>query len=164
MDDSKTSTHQKLEVNKNEIDNQKKKVDQKQQPKCKQKKATCDYSEASRKRKKNYAVSITESTSQERNDKKYCSYAPKCTGEISNDMNTWFCCFATKIGGMFSLFEKNDGTPIIIAGPSWPVCIFFTFPIILIGSFLITWAILLDTGLVSVVSIRKKTKSCHQFY
>lgn len=80
-----------------------------------------------KKQKKNYAVSIIEGSN-----------------NSSNDIKSCFCCCATIIGGMYSLVEKRDGTPIIIAGPTWPTCLFFTFPMIIFGSISTIWFVLMD--------------------
>lgn len=93
-----------------------------------------------KKQKKNYAVSIIDSNndyyknSNHNNSRSYCC----------NDIKSCVCCCATKIGGMYSLVERKDGTPIIITGPSWPMCLFFTVPILIASSFAITWFILMD--------------------
>jgi len=93
-----------------------------------------------KKQKKNYAVSITDSNndyyknSNNNNSRSYCC----------NDIKSCVCCCATKIGGMYSLVERKDGTPIIITGPSWPMCLFCTVPIIIASGFAITWFILRD--------------------
>lgn len=42
------------------------------------------------------------------------------------DFHTYFCCCARRIGHMFALLSYPDGTPIIIAGPCWPFCLFVT--------------------------------------
>merc|ERR1712151_1122992 len=113
-----------------------------QQEKEQKKKVVYDNGAESRKIRKNYAVSIAESSNLRKNGR--CFFLHKCTGDISEDMNSYFCICAKKIGGMFSLLERSDGTPIIITGPSWPTCIFCTVPIIAIVSFLVTWFIILD--------------------
>jgi len=40
---------------------------------------------------------------------------------------------------MFFLWERRDGSPIIVAGPCWPFCVFFTLPLILILSGLVAY-------------------------
>ena len=52
---------------------------------------------------------------------------------------------------MFSLAEKTDGTPIVIAGPCWPFCTFITVPLIVVLSALVSYFVVLnkDSGLVS---------------
>jgi hypothetical protein len=51
------------------------------------------------------------------------------------DFQGAFCCCATRIGHMFAILTYPDGTPIVIAGPCWPFCIFVTVPLILAVSF-----------------------------
>lgn len=52
---------------------------------------------------------------------------------------------------MFILLEYADGSPIIVAGPCWPFCMFVTVPLILGISGLVTYFLVLnkDSGLVS---------------
>jgi len=63
----------------------------------------------------------------------------------NEDCNNCFCCCANQIGGMFSLLEEEDGTPIVIAGPCWPFCTFVTLPLILVSSLLILFFIILNS-------------------
>ena len=42
------------------------------------------------------------------------------------DFHRYFCCCARRLGNMFMLWERSDGSPIIIAGPCWPFCVFVT--------------------------------------
>jgi len=80
-----------------------------------------------------------------RTNGKCCCCTSRCTGKIWEDINSCFCCCAKQhIGEMLVLVEKKDGTPVVIAGPSWPMCIFCTVPIIVVGGFLITYFILMD--------------------
>ena len=126
-------------------EHQKQKCDQlqKQQQQEKKLKKKIAYDNGAESRKiKNYAVSIVESANLRKNNG--CCFLPKCTGDISEDMNSYFCICARNIGGMFSLLEKSNGTPIIITGSSWSTCVFCTVPIIVIFSFLVTWFIILD--------------------
>jgi hypothetical protein len=53
-----------------------------------------------------------------------------CTG-TSDDLHNICCCCARRVGSMFFLCEKRDGTPLVVAGPCWPFCTFVTFPLIL---------------------------------
>lgn len=62
-----------------------------------------------------------------------------CCPRKPSDVDKWFCCCARSIGGMYSLIEKQDGTPIVIAGPCWPFCVFFTVPLIVILSGLVCY-------------------------
>jgi len=88
-----------------------------------------------KKHKKNYAVSIIEGGSNNNNNNK---------NHCCNGIKSFFCSCATIIGGMYSLVEKSDGTPIIITGPSWPMCLCCTVPMIILGSISITWFILMN--------------------
>lgn len=46
------------------------------------------------------------------------------------DYNRYFCCCARRLGNMFILMEKEDGDPLVIAGPCWPFCMGVTLPLI----------------------------------
>lgn len=54
---------------------------------------------------------------------------------------------------MFILKERQDGSPLVIAGPCWPFCTFVTVPLIVVLSSLVAYFIVLneDSGLVSLV-------------
>lgn len=112
---------------------------------------------ASRKRKKQYAASTVNSSSLQESARRLkslrtansngdeCCCNSTCTGKLREDINSCFCCCATsRIGEMLVLSEKKDGTPRIIAGPEWPMCICCTVPMIIIGSALITYYIFVD--------------------
>jgi hypothetical protein len=47
------------------------------------------------------------------------------------DCHTYCCCLAKRVGNMFVLWERADGSPVIIAGPCWQFCCFITVPLIL---------------------------------
>ena len=47
-------------------------------------------------------------------------------GRTRSDIHSYFCCCARRIGHMFALVSYPDGSPIIVAGPCWPFCIFVT--------------------------------------
>ena len=49
----------------------------------------------------------------------------------TNDLHRYFCCMARRLGNMFVLMERYDGSPIVIAGPCWPFCCCVTVPLIL---------------------------------
>ena len=51
---------------------------------------------------------------------------------------------------MFFLVEREDGSPIIVAGPCWPFCSFVTVPLIVGCSALVGYFIVSNpnTGLV----------------
>ena len=73
----------------------------------------------------------------------------RCTCS-TEDLHTNCCCCAHRIGNMFSLLETPNGSPIIIAGPCWPFCLFITFPLIAVISGLVAYFVVLnkDNGLV----------------
>lgn len=50
---------------------------------------------------------------------------------MPRDFSSYFCCCAHRIANMFILWEKADGSPIVIAGPCWPFCVGVTLPLIL---------------------------------
>lgn len=41
-----------------------------------------------------------------------------------------FCGCARPVGSMHFLWERSDGSPIIVAGPMWPFCMFVTVPLV----------------------------------
>jgi len=51
-----------------------------------------------------------------------------------DDCYSLFCCCARQVGSMFFLCERKDGSPIIVAGPCWPFCLFITVPLIAVLS------------------------------
>jgi hypothetical protein len=53
---------------------------------------------------------------------------------LTESFNTYFCCCARRVGSMFFLVEKKDGSPIVVAGPCWPFCTFVTVPLIVVLS------------------------------
>ena len=71
-----------------------------------------------RRRKKQYAVST-------RWEREVAENGP------IKDYNRFFCCCARRLGNMFILCERSDGSPIVIAGPCWPFCVLVTLPLIL---------------------------------
>mmetsp|Transcript_3596 Transcript_3596/g.8180 ORF Transcript_3596/g.8180 Transcript_3596/m.8180 type:complete len:271 (-) Transcript_3596:204-1016(-) len=97
--------------------------------------------------KKEYAVSVRWEREMEE-AKAAGRKKPLCTG-TARDLDAWFCCCARQIGGMFSLVEQTDGTPIVIAGPCWPFCTFITVPLIVVLSGLVSYFVVLnrDSGL-----------------
>eukprot|EP00956_Cyclotella_meneghiniana_P024808 scaffold50463_cov63-Cyclotella_meneghiniana.AAC.2 len=60
------------------------------------------------------------------------------------DFHKYFCCCARRVGTMFFLLEKRDGTPIVVAGPCWPFCTFVTVPLIIVLSGLVAYFIVLE--------------------
>uniref|UniRef100_A0A7S4N0V2 Uncharacterized protein n=1 Tax=Odontella aurita TaxID=265563 RepID=A0A7S4N0V2_9STRA len=92
-----------------------------------------------------YAVSVRweremeeeESRRREGRKKTRCT----CTHE---DFHTLCCCGARRIGGMFMLMEKRDGSPVVIAGPCWPFCTFITLPLIVVLSGLVSYFVVLN--------------------
>lgn len=63
---------------------------------------------------------------------------------------------------MFILKERQDGSPLVIAGPCWPFCTFVTVPLIVVLSSLVAYFIVLneDSGLVSLVGCCHFHVSC----
>ena len=74
-----------------------------------------------------------------------------CLTFTIEDFNRYFCCCARRVGSMFFLLEKKDGSPIVVAGPCWPFCTFVTTPLIVVLSGLVGFFIVSNpnTGLVS---------------
>ena len=74
-----------------------------------------------------------------------------CLTFTIEDFNRYFCCCARRVGSMFFLVERKDGSPIIVAGPCWPFCTFVTVPLIVVCSTLVGIFIVSNpnTGLVS---------------
>merc|ERR1711902_328234 len=71
-----------------------------------------------RRRKKKYAVST-------RWEREVAEHGP------IRDFHHFFCCCARRLGNMFVLCERTDGSPVVISGPCWPFCTFVTLPLIL---------------------------------
>jgi len=78
--------------------------------------------------KKEYAISVRWEEEMEEYKAKRRNSMPKTS---LSGFHTFFCCCAKRLGGMYSLIEKADGTPLIILGPCWPCCSFVTLPLIL---------------------------------
>lgn len=78
------------------------------------------------------------------------------------DFHRYFCCCARRVGSMFILKERQDGSPLVIAGPCWPFCTFVTVPLIVVLSSLVAYFIVLneDSGLVSLVGCCHFHVSC----
>eukprot|EP00586_Coscinodiscus_wailesii_P012137 CAMPEP_0172497876 /NCGR_PEP_ID=MMETSP1066-20121228/106482_1 /TAXON_ID=671091 /ORGANISM="Coscinodiscus wailesii, Strain CCMP2513" /LENGTH=238 /DNA_ID=CAMNT_0013270895 /DNA_START=142 /DNA_END=855 /DNA_ORIENTATION=+ len=93
-------------------------------------------------RRKQFAISTRWEREQEERARRGVTF----TG-TPEDLNTLFCCFCRRIGGMFVLVEKKDGTPVVVAGPCWPFCLFVTVPMILGISGLVAYYIVLDPEL-----------------
>ena len=72
------------------------------------------------------------------------------------DFHRYFCCCARRVGTMFFLLEKRDGTPIVVAGPCWPFCTFVTVPLIIVLSGLVAYFIVLDPEMGLVRHTRTK--------
>ena len=68
------------------------------------------------------------------------------------DFHRYWCCCARRLGNMFVLCERTDGTPIVVAGPCWPFCTFVTLPLILAVSGAVAYFVIIsdDSPLVSV--------------
>lgn len=67
------------------------------------------------------------------------------------DFHRFFCCCARRLGNMFVLCERSDGSPIVVAGPCWPFCVFVTLPLILSVSAGVAYFVIIsdDSPLVS---------------
>ena len=59
------------------------------------------------------------------------------------DFHRYFCCCARRLGNMFMLWERSDGSPIVIAGPCWPFCVFVT---------LVRYSLLIKRGMTEQLS------------
>jgi hypothetical protein len=46
------------------------------------------------------------------------------------DVHRMACCCARRLGNMHLLLSSHDGSPLVIAGPCWPFCVFVTVPLI----------------------------------
>lgn len=93
------------------------------------------------KRIKRYAVSVRwELDEQEKEGRRFC------TGNATDDLSSICCCCSRRVGGFFFLCEKNDGSPIVAAGPCWPFCTFITLPLICGISALVTYFVILNDG------------------
>lgn len=58
-------------------------------------------------------------------------------------MSRIFCRCARQVGSMHFLCERKDGSPIVVAGPMWPFCMFVTVPIIcVLGGFVLYFCML----------------------
>lgn len=75
-----------------------------------------------------------------------------CTIE---DFHKYFCCCSRRVGTMFFLLEKQDGSPIVVAGPCWPFCTFVTVPLIIVLSGLVAYFIVFnpEMGLVRLIKL-----------
>mmetsp|Transcript_23473 Transcript_23473/g.29575 ORF Transcript_23473/g.29575 Transcript_23473/m.29575 type:complete len:257 (-) Transcript_23473:1023-1793(-) len=89
--------------------------------------------------KKQYAVS----TSWERKQAENPNQKRFCTG-TTEDCYSLCCCCSRRVGSMFFLCEKPDGSPIVVAGPCWPFCVFITVPMITVLSGLVLWFCILS--------------------
>jgi len=84
-----------------------------------------------RRRKKKYAVST-------RWEKDVAEHGP------IHDFNRYWCCCARRLGNMFVLCERTDGSPLVVAGPCWPFCTFVTLPLILAVSAAVSYFIIIS--------------------
>jgi len=73
------------------------------------------------------------------------TYLSERSNGCNECMTDCFCSCSRKIGGMFSLLERSDGSPILIVGPYWSFCVFVTVPLIVLGS-VASFLVLLDKG------------------
>jgi hypothetical protein len=81
------------------------------------------------------------------------------------DIHRLACCCARRVGNMHLLLSSRDGSPLVIAGPCWPFCLFVTVPLIvgvvgLVGYFFIIYDYFSLVSLVVVVvgSMHKRTR------
>uniref|UniRef100_A0A7R9ZLJ7 Palmitoyltransferase n=1 Tax=Craspedostauros australis TaxID=1486917 RepID=A0A7R9ZLJ7_9STRA len=65
------------------------------------------------------------------------------SGDV-RDCNSWFCCCAKRMGNMFVLCSRPDGTPVVIAGPCWSFCLFVTVPLIVGISGAVAYFVIID--------------------
>jgi len=69
-----------------------------------------------------YAISKRWERAQENGEKDRFSLKACCS--------YFFCGCARPVGSMHFLCERSDGSPIIVAGPMWPFCMFVTVPLV----------------------------------
>lgn len=81
-----------------------------------------------------YAVSKQRERQDEEGQEKKC-----CTGKCPEDLHSIFCCCGRRVGSMFFLCERKDGSPSVVAGPCWPFCTFVTLPLICVLSGLVLY-------------------------
>lgn len=114
-----------------------------------------------------YAVSVRWERNQRRLQQEGAAEEnqPLCTFTIE-DFNRYFCCCARRVGSMFFLVERKDGSPIVVAGPCWPFCTFVTVPLIVVLSGLVGYFIVSNpnTGLVSFFTFQKEGGSLHNVH
>jgi len=102
--------------------------------------------------KKQYAVSTRwEHQNTARQEKianrgKNSCYCAPCTCSVEDFYNYCCCGARRRVGGMFFLLERPDGSPIIVAGPCWPFCTFITVPLILLVAALVSYFIIFGYG------------------
>lgn len=75
-------------------------------------------------------------------------------GEAPRDVHSYFCCCAKRVGHMFALISRPDGSPLVIAGPCWPFCLLVTLPLILGISGLVVYFLVLHDSFSLVRDIR----------
>lgn len=82
------------------------------------------------------------------------------------DFHRYCCCFARRLGNMFILCERPDGSPIVVAGPCWPFCTFVTLPLILAVSGAVSYFIIIspDSPLVSGILRTNILRSLYLFF
>lgn len=72
-------------------------------------------------------------------------------GRAKRDFHSFFCCCARRIGHMFALISYPDGTPVVIAGPCWPFCMFVTVPLIVGVSGLVCYFLIINNSYATLV-------------
>lgn len=71
--------------------------------------------------------------------------AEQQSGQRRDWMSKIFCRCARQVGSMHFLCERKDGSPIVVAGPMWPFCMFVTVPIICVLSGFVLYFCMLQT-------------------
>jgi len=97
----------------------------------------------------NHNRSSSTASSRRRRRKKKFAVSTRWEREVAEhgpvkDFHRFWCCCARRLGNMFVLCERTDGTPIVIAGPCWPFCIFVTLPLILAVSGAVAYFVIIS--------------------
>ena len=69
------------------------------------------------------------------------------------DFHRFWCCCARRLGNMFVLCERTDGTPLVVAGPCWPFCVCVTTPLILAVSGAVAYFVIISDNSPLVSSV-----------
>lgn len=89
-----------------------------------------------------YAVSLQWERQQQNPPPQKC-----CTG-TEEDLYRLCCGCSTRVGNLFFLSTRADGSPRLVAGPCWPFCTFVTVPLIVGLSALTLYYCILKSDLV----------------